>query len=236
MKIHRFYLENTPNKEPDSSVLSISDEGLLHQWRKVLRFTPDTLVELFTQDGTTYSVKLIEITKKISTWEILDVMKKDIVSPKVSLYMSVIKKDAFELLTQKVTEIGVSEIVPILSSRSQTKPLNQDRLRRIAIEATEQSGGLRPPHVEDVLILEEALKRAQKMSQEIVICEFDGIPIKDFEKKKDTQIALFIGPEGGWSEEDRAIFEKYPATKVSFGEKVLRAETAAIVGVWEFGK
>jgi len=236
MRIHRFYLQNTPETLEETNLLSIADENLIHQWRSVLRFTPGEIAELFTHEGTTYSVKLTELTKKLSTWEILNTIKKDINTSKVSLYMSVIKKDNFELVTQKSTEIGVAEIVPILSSRSQHKSLNHDRLSKIVIEATEQSGGMKPPSIEGILTLKEGLNRAQKENQDVIVCEFDGILLEDFDHKDDTHVALFIGPEGGWSEEDRELFEKYSVTKISFGTKVLRAETAAIVGVWEFGK
>jgi len=236
MRIHRFYLKKTPEETEGTPDLTILDQDLIHQWRSVLRFTPGDAAELFTQQGVVYSVKLIELTKKISTWKITQITKKDITEPSVSLHMSVIKKDNFELVTQKVTEIGVAEIVPVLSSRTQHKILNYDRLSKIVIEATEQSGGVKPPNIEEVLTLEEALKRAQKRNQNIVVCEFEGVALENFEKKNDVHTALFIGPEGGWSEYDQAIFEKFPVTKVSLGEKVLRAETAAIIGVWEFRK
>lgn len=236
MKIHRFYLTKPLVIDTDSSTATLADETLLHQWRNVLRFEPGVVVELFDHTGLTHRVKLVDLTKKLSTWEIVETIQKDTLASRVSLYLSVIKKDNFELATLKATEIGIAEITPIHSSRAQTKALNFDRLTKITIEATEQSGGVCPPVISQTIDLEEALKSAQEKNQTIIVCEFDGIKVQDFEKKTDENIALFIGPEGGWGEDDRALFEEYSATKVSFGEKVLRAETAAIVGVWEFGK
>lgn len=236
MKIHRFYLKESPEINESTKTLSLTDGELLHQWIKVLRFKPGDSVELFEKSGATYLVKLIELTKRFSTSEIIESTQRDISLPQVSLFLSVIKKDNFELVVQKITEIGVSEITPITSSRSQTKPLNFDRLNKIIIEATEQSGGVKLPTMNEAIPLEEALKGAQSAGKKIIVCEFDGVTLHEFEKKPEDHIALFIGPEGGWSDEDRALFEKYSATKISFGEKVLRAETAAIVGVWEFGK
>lgn len=236
MKIHRFYITQPLEINPETHLAPLADEALIHQWRNVLRFEPGEIVELFLNDGITYRVKLIELTKKLSTWEVIEQTQKDISQPNVSLYLSVIKKDNFELATQKVTEIGISEITPILSSRAQTKPLNFERLKKIAIEATEQSNGICPPTINQSKSLDTTLQEATEKNQKIIICEFDGIQLNDLERNTDDHTALFIGPEGGWSEDDRLLFEKYSATKISFGEKVLRAETAAIVGVWEFRK
>ena len=236
MKIHRFYLQDKPEVIEGSSRFTILDGELIHQWRTVLRFTEGSIAELFMQDGTAYSVKLVELTRRMSTWEMLQETKKDIVESKISLYMSIIKKDNFELIVQKATELGVDEIVPVLSSRSQYKTFNQDRLNKIIIEATEQSGGFNLPVITNARTLEEALNHAQEKNEEIIVGEFDGVHLQDLEHERNAHVALFIGPEGGWSEKDREAFEKFSATKISFGEKILRAETAAIIGVWEFGK
>ncbi len=237
MKIHRFYTETLLDEE-NSQTLSITDEHLIHQWRNVLRFTPGEVIDLFTKEGVTLRVKLQELTRGLSTWEIIKKTQTQIKQPRTCLYMSLIKKDTFELVTQKVSEIGIKKIIPIITARTQNKNLNQERLEKIILEATEQSGGFNPLEQGDLTSLESAIISANTLGEKIILLEFNSPHVSNLTEDlpKDTPVALFIGPEGGWSDEDKNIFEKYEITRISLGEKIFRAETAAIVSCWELEK
>ena len=235
MKIHRFHTKEL-NLDTKTTTLTIADEGLVHQWNKVLRFSPGETVELFDEMGFSLLVKLTEINKKHAIFEILERRKKDIFQPNLSLFVSCIKKDNFEFLVQKVTEIGVREITPILSNRSQNKNLTIKRLQKISIEATEQSGGFLPPNICEITSLEAAILNVKKSGKRIIVCDFDGVFFTEIGRTLDSNYALFIGPEGGWGDQDKELFERHSIQKVSFGTRVLRTETAAIVAAWEFSK
>jgi 16S rRNA (uracil1498-N3)-methyltransferase len=241
MKLNRFYVGagNAEEKDvfdifEDSCVLRST--SLLHQLKSVFRFTKGDECVLFDDNQYEYHVKLLSLQKDRGDFEIISKTLVDEKINNVSLYMSVIKKDLFELVAQKVTEIGISKITPIQSERTIVKNLSEDRLEKIVVEATEQSGGISIPKIEKILKLEEAINSAIKSEEKIIVADVADRDSLERIKREENKVALFIGPEGGWGEEDQKTFSKFNVTKVSLGQKVLRAETAAIVGVWELGK
>jgi 16S rRNA (uracil1498-N3)-methyltransferase len=150
----------------------------------------------------------------------------------IHLYMSLIKKDLFELVVEKVTELGVKSITPILTDRTQGKNLNMERLNKIAIEASEQCGRGNIPIIKPVTDLENALS---SIEGEIIVCDKSGSVLSDQPINLST-INLLIGPEGGWTDEERKLFSSKGAKFISLGDTILRAETAGIVGVYSLIK
>ncbi len=226
MRLHRFY-----TLQPLGEVVVINDSSVLNQWKNVFRYTQGVLVILFNGDGYDYTYSIDSITSSSCNLTQTKRSPSYIPNKKVTLYLSLIKKDNFELVTQKVTELGVTNIVPILSSRSEKKNLNEDRLNKIIIEASEQCGRGDVAIVSPIISLSEALETIKDKDNSMVF-QMGGIPFNDNklqEKLKDSlNISLFIGPEGGWTAEEELLFKEKGLTSVSLGNTVLRAETAAI--------
>ena len=149
---------------------------------------------------------------------------------KVFLIQSIIKKDKFEWIAQKATELGVTDIIPVISERSEKRGLDEKRLQKIIIEATEQSGWGRVPTLHEITSLEEVLQKLEGQKVSVYALDMDGTAYE----KEQGSVAICIGPEGGWGEQDKKICEKYSVKSISIGESVLRAETAAIIGVYQF--
>ena len=147
------------------------------------------------------------------------------------LFLSLIKKDNFELVVQKATELGVHAIVPILGEHSEKKGLNEERLHKIAIEASEQCGRGDIPHLCPITTLKEALETTSDTTSTFVL-QMGGLSFSDKKLqdilKKSSSINIFIGPEGGWSENEIETFKHKKLSFVSLGDTVLRAETAGI--------
>lgn len=228
MRLHRFY---TKENLVVGSVLQLSDPRLIHQWKNVFRFRGGQEVILFNGNGLEFHAVINHVSKDDAEVVIGESKVVFIESRKVTLYMSVIKKDLFELVCEKATELGVSCIVPILTERSLEKNLNIERLEKIVIEASEQCGRGDVPEIKPIIKLESAL---DKVEGSIVVSEFGGESVSKTSKQYPTSI--FIGPEGGWGEKDKEIFSKCNVKYVSLCETVLRAETAGIVTVYEFLK
>lgn len=226
MRLHRFY-----TLQPLGEVVVINDGSVLNQWKNVFRYTQGVLVILFNGDGYDYTYSIDSITPTSCNLTQTKCSPSYIPTKKVTLYLSLIKKDNFELVTQKVTELAVSNIVPIISERSEKKNLNFERLNKIIIEASEQCGRGDIPVVSPITTLSEVLEEVKNIENSFVL-QMGGTPFKNNtleEKfKKNTNINLFIGPEGGWSVEEEALFKEKGLTCVSLGNTVLRAETAAI--------
>jgi 16S rRNA (uracil1498-N3)-methyltransferase len=231
MRLHRFFIET---ELVSGMEITIEKTETIHQWLSVFRCKAGDRVILFNGNGNDYEAEFLELHKKKAVLNIILEKESTALNKnsgnKVHLYMSVIKKDLFELVVEKATELGVTSITPILTERTQDKNLNMDRLKKIAIESSEQSGRGDVPMINSAVSLEVALEGTKGYSISVADLDHTG----DKEKIKILSSfpqVLFIGPEGGWGEKDYTLFKKYPEIKtVSLGETVLRAETAAIVG------
>lgn len=229
MRLHRFYVS-----QPLGEDVVINDVSLIKQWAKVFRYTIDDFVILFNGDGNDITFSIKSLDKKECVLMHIKQTSSYIPNKKITLFVSCIKKDNFELIVQKVTELGVTSIVPLISERSEKKNLNTERLHKIAIEASEQSGRGDVPSISSILPLASALKMiSQSKKENSFVLQVGGISFNDTELQKKIRnvknVNLFIGPEGGWSPLEEAIFTEKCVIAVSLGQTVLRAETAAIV-------
>lgn len=145
----------------------------------------------------------------------------------VVLYCSVFKKENFELVVQKATEAGVKEIMPVITKRTVKLNLNKSRLEKIIKEASEQSGRGMIPILHDVVDFNMAIKRAGINDMNFFF-DSNGKNIKDILTKK-QRVGIFIGPEGGWDEEELKLAKEHNFKIASLGKLTLRGETAAIV-------
>jgi len=148
---------------------------------------------------------------------------------KITLYQSIIKKDKMEWVVEKATELGVTKIVPIISERSEKKGFNVDRARKIAIEASEQCGRGDIPQIVEPITIEKAISQAEKA----IVFDSSGKSLKELDKIETKSI--FIGPEGGWSENEISKFKSQNFEILNLGDLTLRAETAAIVSLAALG-
>ena len=138
---------------------------------------------------------------------------------------AVLKSDKYDWVIQKLTEIGVSQIQPVISERTEKQNLNYDRMRKIMVEASEQSEKIFVPKLHEIKKLGEVVEQEETEKFYLEISA-PKINLSDLKSKND--ITIFVGPEGGWGEGDLEIFSKNNVKPVSLGEQVLRAETASV--------
>jgi 16S rRNA (uracil1498-N3)-methyltransferase len=159
-------------------------------------------------------------------------------SPAMTLLFAPVKKDQTDLIVEKATELGAVRIVPVLTQRTQTRTVRLDRFRKIALEAAEQTERLDLPEIADAASLDAALA-ALPSGTALIFCDEagDGRPAAALMADlKGRDAALLIGPEGGFTPEERAFLRSRPGTHpVSLGPRVLRAETAAVaaMALWQ---
>ncbi len=225
MRLHRFYVK-TPISE---SRFDVSDRDLIHQWRTVFRYNVGSQVILFDGAGADNLCIITSLRNLGATVEVVE-KKKNKMIPKINLWLCVglIKKDNFELVVEKATELGVSHIVPVLCERSEKKNINIERLQKIVIESSEQSGRGEIPVIHAILELPEILN-SNILPKNKMLLNLEGDYVGDVvEEEKIKDLAVFIGPEGGWSERELKLFAEHNIQSVSLGPQILRAETAAI--------
>ncbi len=232
MRLHRFYVS-----QPLGEEVVIEDVSLIKQWLKVFRYTVGDFVILFNGDNVDYVYELTLTSPSSCTLLQKEKNNSTHTTRRSFIFLSVIKKDLFELVVEKAVEHGITDIVPIFSEHTEKKNLNFDRLRIIIKEATEQSGRTSLLQIHDTCTFDEAVAMIPVLGITpdcTYVATLEGENIKNLllsrinSTEPVTPVAFFIGPEGGWSdsEEEKFISENY--TRFSFGNTVLRAETAGI--------
>jgi len=211
----------------------ISDGELEHQAREVLRLKPGEEIILSDGKGREARAEIISYDRKAMEVKILEV-GEGINEPKAKavLYLAILKRENFELAVQKAVEAGVSKIVPIITKRTIKLGLKKERLDKIIKEAAEQSGRSVLPELGGELNFKEAVADAKTNNLNI----FFTLGAKPLDAKKDLSgksVGIFIGPEGGWDKFETESAKAAKFVLAGLGNLVLRAETAAIIGVYE---
>lgn len=211
--------------------LQISGGDFLRQIKNVLRLNIGEEIILVNNSGQEASVKIMAYSKDFVSAEIQTVKANDN-EPKrhVILYCSILKRENFELVAQKATEVGISEIVPIICEHTVKTGLKKERLAKIIKEAAEQSGRGKTPVLSEPVSFSEAIKQAQQNDKNFLF-DMAGkkIELGDIVKLKEKTIGVFIGPEGGWSDFELDLTRQRDFKIASLGKLTLRAETAAVV-------
>jgi len=223
-KLHRFFIEENLSEK---KILSVKDRAVLNQWARVLRFEAGDKIILFDGSGSDFLFSIEKISNK--DVELSFVEERPILfKPKTNLHLiqSVIKRENFELILEKVTELGVQKILPVISDRSVKLKLNLERSKKIIQEAAEQSDKAILPEILDLKKLSDVLNRVEEGRSYIVLDpRGENFSLQNFH---DEKVGVFIGPEGGWSEEEINLFKENNVPIFSLGKQILRAETAAI--------
>lgn len=223
MKIHRFIIPSNLR----SDELEITDQDIVGQIKNVLRLKLGEKVIVGDGRGKEVLSEIKKIGKSSVTLKVHRVEENsNETKNSVTLYCSVLKKENFELVVQKATEIGVRYIVPVITERTVKLGLNKERLEKIAKEAAEQSGRGIVPVIFKPMSFEEAVGNTYLAGSKFIFDALGGV-FKETSLK--GEIAAFIGPEGGWTEKELALARSKDFTIVSLGKLTLRAETAAIV-------
>jgi 16S rRNA (uracil1498-N3)-methyltransferase len=226
MKLHRFLYQNISPKED----FAISDSQLIHQIHTVLRMEVGGSFIVFNGTGFDTTVVIQTISKKeliVSPKETIPNIYEPIFE--TTLYMALLKKENTDLLIQKATELGCTTITPIITARTIKTGFNMDRALRIVLEATEQSGRDKVPTLTEPMSFEQAL--LEKKESVCILFDPKGKPYS-FNGVKES-VGIFIGPEGGFTDEEITLAQKHGTHIVSLETPILRGETAGIVGVYK---
>jgi 16S rRNA (uracil1498-N3)-methyltransferase len=223
MKLHRFILT-----KPLALRMSTDDKDFLHQLRTVFRMKAGD--ELILCDGQGYeaNAEIDTITKDRAVFTLTYPMRA-IPNPKVAvtLYCALARGSHFDLIAEKVVEVGVTKLVPLLTERTVKTGFREDRIHTIMKEAAEQSGRGRLPELSEPVSFPDAYRQAALYGSRIglvpgsTLFTMPGIDAP-------TDVSIFVGPEGGFTEGEVALFDH----SVSLGSEVLRVETAAIIGTY----
>ncbi len=218
-KIHWFTV-------PDSTQLSntscvITDTEVINQIQKVLRLQTGERVVLKSSlrafEGT-----LDEVTKfKVTLTDIKEI-EQNIPPKRISLFVCIPKKDKFELIIEKCTEIGVTDFYPVVSDRTIKTNINTERSLKIIQEASEQAQRTDTPTLHEIQNLEDIINEYRP-----IVFDVEG---ENLTKESGENIHnILIGPEGGYSDKELQFFKDKRLDIYKVGNTVLKTETAAIL-------
>jgi len=155
--------------------------------------------------------------------------------PQITVYLSIFKFDRLEWALEKLTELGVSHVIPMIAQRTEehlakAAAKRVERWRKIAREASQQARRIAPPEILEPMVLKKAITEAQ--GNRIVLSEAEEhVSVKSALSECKPPLGLAFGPEGGWSEAELEIFHASGWKAASLCHTILRAETAAIAAV-----
>ncbi len=155
----------------------------------------------------------------------------------ITLFAALTKGDKLETVVQKSVELGVSSIVPVMTSRCVSRPdgksavKKQTRYQKIALQAAMQSCRAIVPNVSRVISLDNAAKRLDEFDLSILFYEGGGKSLREILKASAKKIAIFTGPEGGFEESEVDLLAESGAVVATLGKRILRAETAPIAAL-----
>jgi 16S rRNA (uracil1498-N3)-methyltransferase len=251
MSLHRFCC---PESVPEGDRVRIAGAAAA-QIRKVLRLSPGDRVVLFGADEWEYTVRLESVERDAALGAVI-ARSAPQAEPRceLTLVIALLKGEKTEWVLQKGTELGVGRFVLMQTRRTIAAPDErraagrQERYGRIVREATEQCGRVRPPCIEGVrsfsqvvaessspkgfILHERATLRFSDQLAQGGVQAFgrSGVQEADHDVSR-ARLTLFVGPEGGFTEEEVAMAAAHGVAATALGSRVLRAETAALAAV-----
>ncbi len=204
-------------------------ESESHHLRNVLRLQPDDKIELFDDTGRTALARVVDISHARITVQINTVDASVPPTTKITVASALPKGDRADWMIEKLSELGVSRFIPLQTERSVVHPEGKnkrDRWTRIATESAKQS------HRIGVMQIDALTPLGQVLSSIANALYLSPDPaaraLVSNLKAEDERITLIIGPEGGWSENEIALFAARNITPARLTDTILRIETAAI--------
>ena len=223
----RFFVTN---ENIDNETITLTGEEHNHLSR-VLRLPVGAEVECFADGDNLYNCEITSITKQSTTLKVLSTYECD-ANPKesVTLFQALPKGEKLELIIQKVSELGVSEIVTFTSNFTiaKTNDNKLPRLEKIAVSAAKQCGRTRLISLSPTITFKQMLDRVKQYDLIIFANETEDNGGLQNLVKKGLKIALIVGSEGGFSAQEIEQIKQVGAKSISMGKRILRAETAAI--------
>jgi len=231
VSLPRFHV---PEAAPGARV--VLPEHTAHHAREVLRLRPGASVMIFDGRGTEFTATLDKVTRRTVSAHLGPPAETRPESPlRLVLALSALRGDRMELVLQKATELGVTEIWPVVTARTDAaarpalKGSRDKRWDRVVTGAAEQCGRAKIPHLEQTTTLDRVFEHPFDGAKAVLREVGDHPPLSALESP--SSLLLLIGPPGGFegAEVERLLAEGF--SPLSLGPRILRSETAAIAAV-----
>lgn len=233
MRKVRLYVAKDPIEAGAKIIVESNDH---HYLNKVMRLQNGDQIELFNGKNGDFLAQISQISKNQTSLQILNQIKQQQQKSNLTLAFTPVKNVKNQFLLQKAVELNCDHIAPIITNHSVVDNINIEKFKIVAKEACEQCESNVIPKIEPIIKLEQLLK--QDLSQKILIlCDESGkgqkaskiLPKIAKNRSENQEIIVFIGPEGGFSEEEfKKFYQLNNLHSISLGSRILRADTALI--------
>lgn len=220
--MRRFY---APENRFDDDKITLDIDETRHL-RDVLRLRTGDEVYVFDGNGSEFKCEIETIEKRESRLKISEKVTSQSPESELNLTLAIalLKGEKFDLVVQKAVELGVKKIVPVITKRTIEKSVRIERLRKIALDATKQCGRAKLLQIAETVDFITLLESNE--NQFVMFSERNGTNFSSFKPSKN--ITSIIGPRGGWEDSELELASQKNASIITFGGRILRAETAAI--------
>ena len=205
------------------------DKSQSHYLTKVMRVKENEVFSLFNKEGE-WEAKILGISKSIVEFKTIKQLRQKENTKELWLAFSPIKSNYQNFMIQKATELGVTKFLPIIFERTIVRKINKERIKKIIIEASEQSNRINVPIIEECQNLNDFLKTNLI---DLIFTDLNSKNNKiDKSKLKDRPVCIIIGPEGDFSEAEREKILSFKGVQpIKINENILRSETAVISAI-----
>ena len=222
------------SKELKANLLSNLSTEQSHYIKNVMRLKPGDTISLFNSVNGEWNAKILNHNKENTEFKVEKLIKSKKLENDIWLAFSPIKKNPLDMMIQKTTELGIQKFFPILSERTIVKGINIKRVKKIIVEASEQSNRISVPEINNLETLKNFLSQFPKNGYLLfcdINCEKNNLK-NILSKKIEEPICVLIGPEGDFSETERKLIIDLKQThSISLAKNILRAETAALSAI-----
>ena len=198
----------------------------------VMRLGPGALILLFNSRNGEFLAEVVDAGKRRGMVAVREQTKPLQMPPDLWLLFAPIKKARTDFIVEKAAEMGAARICPVTTEFTNSERIRRDKLQAHAREAAEQCGGTYVPEVGELVKLSALLDTWPEDRQLIFCDEARAGPAETLAQAQGGKWAILIGPEGGFSEAERARLMSMPqTTPISLGPRILRADTAAVAAL-----
>lgn len=205
-----------------------------HYLKNVLRMREGEILLLFNGRDGEWRAKIVEITKKAIVLVLVGKEREQPEATDLVYCFAPLKHARLDYMVQKAVEMGASVLQPVITRFTQVSHVNEERMRANMIEACEQCGVLSLSACRSPLILSELLQKWQK-ERHLIFCDETAEtqnPLEILKKMSPAPLGVLIGPEGGFSDEERLELRQFPFVHaIPLGPRILRADTAAVAAL-----
>ena len=230
-RIIRSFVSYGKEKKVGDEITLSGEES--HHLSKVLRLEPESTIEVLNGEGNRAQVHCLEVGGKEIRTRINSMEHCNVSQPHIRVAVALVKGKKWDELIRPLTELGAHRITPLITDRTEVRHDSSKfqakalKWKRNAIEACKQSGNPWLPEIDDPTSFSTFLSENSEKERRFLASLSD--PSSPFPDDQDMErIALLIGPEGGWSQEEESLAQTFAVEPFSLAGNILRTETAAV--------